>query len=60
LFATPGANNVNLLIDTVILHYMALQGEQGNIANISTKRLGKGGIDGQFYRVVPTVNGVIT
>jgi len=28
--ATPAANNVNLLVETVILNYMALHGETGN------------------------------
>lgn len=28
--ATPAANNVNLLVETIILNYMALHGEQGN------------------------------
>lgn len=32
--ATPAANNVNLLVNTVILNYMALHGEQGNFANL--------------------------
>ena len=27
--ATPAANNVNLLVETVILNYMALHGEEG-------------------------------
>ena len=27
--ATPAANNVNLLVETVVLNYMALHGEQG-------------------------------
>ncbi|MCK5721942.1 MAG: general secretion pathway protein GspF, partial [Gammaproteobacteria bacterium] len=31
--ATPAANNVNLLVETVILNYMALHGEQGNFTN---------------------------
>ncbi|HZF25270.1 MAG TPA: hypothetical protein VEZ88_03335 [Steroidobacteraceae bacterium] len=30
----PGANAVNLLVETVILNYMALHGEQGNFANV--------------------------
>lgn len=30
----PAANNVNLLVETVILNYMALHGEQGNFANL--------------------------
>jgi hypothetical protein len=31
---TPGANNVNLLVQTVLLNYMALHGEQGQFANV--------------------------
>jgi hypothetical protein len=30
--ATPAANNVNLLVNTVLLNYMALHGEEGNFA----------------------------
>ena len=30
--STPAANNVNLLVETVILNYMALHGEQGQFA----------------------------
>jgi hypothetical protein len=30
--ATPAANNVNLLVNTVILNYMALHGEEGDFA----------------------------
>lgn len=32
--ATPAANNVNLLVNTIILNYMALHGEEGNFANL--------------------------
>jgi hypothetical protein len=32
--ATPAANNVNLLVNTVLLNYMALHGEEGNFAGI--------------------------
>jgi len=32
--ATPAANQVNLLVETVILNYMALHGEQGNFGNL--------------------------
>ena len=32
--ATPAANNVNLLVETIILNYMALHGEEGNFANL--------------------------
>ena len=31
---TPAANNVNLLVETVILNYMALHGEQGQFGNL--------------------------
>jgi hypothetical protein len=31
---TPGANNVNLLVQMVLLNYMALHGEQGQFATI--------------------------
>jgi hypothetical protein len=31
---TPGANNVNLLVQMVLLNYMALHGEQGNFASL--------------------------
>lgn len=32
--ATPAANNVNLLVETIILNYMALHGDQGNFATL--------------------------
>jgi len=32
--ATPAANNVNLLVNTVVLNYMALHGQQGQFANL--------------------------
>ncbi len=32
--ATPAANQVNLLVETVILNYMALHGEQGNFPGL--------------------------
>ncbi|WP_444928880.1 hypothetical protein ACJJIF_13550 [Microbulbifer sp. SSSA002] len=32
--STPAANNVNLLVETVILNYMALHGEQGNFSTL--------------------------
>jgi len=32
--ATPAANNVNLLANTIILNYMALHGEQNRFANL--------------------------
>ncbi|MCJ8319393.1 MAG: general secretion pathway protein GspF [Colwellia sp.] len=32
--SAPSANNVNLLVETVLLNYMALHGEQGQFTNI--------------------------
>lgn len=32
--SSPAANNVNLLVDTVALHYLALHGEQGQFGNL--------------------------
>jgi hypothetical protein len=32
--STPAANNVNLLVNTVILNYMALHGDEGNFASL--------------------------
>lgn len=32
--ATPAANNVNLLVNTIILNYMALHGDEGNFATL--------------------------
>jgi hypothetical protein len=34
--ATPAANNVNLLVQTVLLNYMALHGEEGNFGTTFT------------------------
>jgi hypothetical protein len=34
LAGTPAANNVNLLVNTIILNYMALHGEQGGFGNL--------------------------
>jgi len=32
--SSPAANNVNLLVETVVLNYMALHGEQGNLSSV--------------------------
>ena len=34
--ATPGANNVNQLVNMVLLNYMALHGDQGQFGNLGT------------------------
>lgn len=41
--SAPAANNVNLLVETVLLNYMALHGEQGQFANVAPRQgLGSG------------------
>ncbi|MGI9288498.1 MAG: hypothetical protein ACR2P1_24145 [Pseudomonadales bacterium] len=56
--ATPAANNVNLLVETVILNYMALHGEQNEFANIFPTALG--GLVDSLTAFEPIVNGTIT
>jgi hypothetical protein len=38
--SSPAANNVNLLVQTVALNYLALHGEQGNFTNLFGTSLG--------------------
>lgn len=40
--SSPAANNVNLLVQTVILNYMALHGEQGSFNGLFGNSLGTG------------------
>lgn len=57
---TPAANNVNLLVETVILNYMALHGEQGNFANVFPQNgLGNGTLMDSLTAFEPIVSGVI-
>jgi hypothetical protein len=57
--SSPAANAVNLLVNTVILNYMALHGEQGNFAaTIANNGLGTN-ID-PLIAFAPIVNGVIS
>ena len=56
---TPAANNVNLLVETVLLNYMALHGEQGQFANVFQNH-GLGTNLDRFIGLAPIVNGVIT
>ena len=56
---TPGANNVNLLVETVLLNYMALHNEMGQFA----ARFPNHGLGGNLDRLIglaPIVNGIIT
>ncbi|MBR9912793.1 MAG: general secretion pathway protein GspF [Gammaproteobacteria bacterium] len=59
--SSPGANNVNLLVEMVILNYMALHGEQGNFGNFFPLN-GLGSASGwdNYTAFEPIVNGVIT
>jgi hypothetical protein len=58
--ATPASNNVNLLVETVILNYMALHGEQGNFANLFPQNgLGNSTLMDSLTAFEPIVSGVI-
>lgn len=56
--ATPAANNVNLLVDTLVLNYMALHGEQGQFTSVFPSALG--GLVDSLTAFEPIVNGTIT
>jgi hypothetical protein len=61
--ATPAANNVNLLVNTVILNYMALHGEQGLFDNLYpgwNHGLGNASLKDSLTAFTPIVNGIIT
>ena len=58
--ATPAANNVNLLVNTVILNYMALHGEQGAFGQIFPGHgLGNAALQDSLTAFEPIVNGFI-
>ncbi len=58
--ATPAANNVNLLVNTVILNYMALHGEQGNFGTLFPNHgLGNAASQDSLTAFTPIVNGII-
>jgi hypothetical protein len=58
---TPGANNVNLLVETVLLNYMALHGEAGQFATkFPNHGLGQTSNLDRLTALAPIVNGVIT
>ena len=57
--ATPAANNVNLLVETVILNYMALHGEQGQFAS-AFPEASLGGFVDTLTAFEPIVNGTIS
>jgi hypothetical protein len=56
----PGANAVNLLVETVILNYMALHGEQGQFATLFPNHgLGSTTLRDSLVAFNPIVNGKI-
>ena len=58
--ATPAANNVNLLVNTVLLNYMALHGEQGQFGNVFPNHgLGNAAMQDSLTAFTPICNGTI-
>lgn len=58
--ATPAANNVNLLVETVILNYMALHGEQGQFSTFfPSQGLGNAAMLDSLTAFTPIVTGTI-
>ncbi|MFC3121453.1 hypothetical protein [Agaribacter flavus] len=56
--ASPAANNVNLLVETVILNYLALHGEQGRLAEYFPNHgLGNAALLDAMTAFEPIVNG---
>ncbi|MDO6565556.1 general secretion pathway protein GspF [Alteromonas sp. 1_MG-2023] len=58
--STPAANNVNLLVETIVLNYLALHGEQGQFAQLFPSHgLGNSTLMDSLTAFEPIVNGVI-
>ncbi|RLJ22407.1 general secretion pathway protein GspF [bacterium endosymbiont of Escarpia laminata] len=58
--AAPAANNVNLLVETVVLNYMALHGEQGSFSGrFPGHGLGNATMLDQLTAFQPIVNGTL-
>jgi hypothetical protein len=58
--SSPAANNVNLLVETVVLNYMALHGEQGQFTNrFPANGLGNAALRDSLIAFNPIVNGRI-
>ena len=58
--ATPAANNVNLLVNTVILNYMALHGREGEFAGLFPNHgLGNNSLRDSMTAFEAIVNGTI-
>jgi len=58
--SSPAANNPNLLVETVLLNYMALHGQQNQFASLfPTNGLGNVALQDSLTAFQPIVNGVI-
>lgn len=58
--ATPAANNVNLLVETIVLNYLALHGEQGLLPSVIPNHgLGNAALMDSLTAFAPIVNGSI-
>jgi hypothetical protein len=58
--SSPAANNVNLLVETVVLNYMALHGEQGQFAaKFPRHGLGSAAVQDSLIAFNPIVSGKI-
>ena len=58
--SSPAANNVNLLVNTVLLNYMALHGEQGEFGNVFPGHgLGNAALQDSMTAFTPICNGTI-
>ena len=58
--SSPAANNVNLLVQTVLLNYMALHGEQGQFATTFPQQgLGNGTLQDSLIGLAPIVSGTV-
>ena len=58
--STPAANNVSLLVNTVILNYMALHGEQGQFGSVFPNHgLGNAALQDSLTAFTPIVSGII-
>jgi len=58
--SSPAANNVNLLVETVVLNYMALHGEQGQFAQkLPGNGLGSAALQDSLIAFNPIVSGKI-
>lgn len=58
--ATPAANNVNLLVETIVLNYLALHGEQGNLSSVIPGHgLGNANLMDSLTAFAPIVNGTM-